>query len=387
MLFKNEWLENLDKEITNKGNIKKELDWIVQKLEKNLDYFGEAYPAPATQNGIYPIIENREWTNSFWTGMLWIAYEYTSNPKFLEAAKTNTESFINRLNSRYELEHHDVGFLYSLSTVAAYRITGDKKYKKASLEAADLLLERFVPEAGIIQAWGPKLTENENRAIIDSLLNLPLLYWASEETKEEKYRKVATTHYNKVIKNIIREDSTTFHTFYFDFATGTPLYGKTRQGLNDESCWARGQAWAIYGQALAFKYINNDIENNRFEEVLDYFVANLPKDSIAYWDLVFDDDNPSDRDTSSNAIVLCGLLEMIKQDNLDTQSYTQLVKVMFANLQNEYTSKNDESHGLLKHGVYSWHSGKGVDESNIWGDYFYLEALYRVFADRWETYW
>ncbi len=112
MEFKNEWLDSLDKNVTNKGNIKKELDWIIVKLKKNLKLYGEAYPSPATYNGKYQIIENREWTTSFWTGMLWIAYEYTNDEEFLNIAKINTDSFINRLNTQYEIEHHDIGFLY-----------------------------------------------------------------------------------------------------------------------------------------------------------------------------------------------------------------------------------------------------------------------------------
>ncbi len=386
MELKKNWLETVNLNITNKGDIKKELDWIMKKLESNLNKFGEAYPAPATKDGIYPIIENREWTTSFWTGMLWIAYEYTKNEKFKNAAIVNTESFINRLNTRYEIDHHDIGFLYSLSTVAAYKVTGEEKYKEASLKAADLLLERYIPEAEIIQAWGPKFGENENRAIIDSLLNLPLLYWASENASDSKYLDIATKHYNKVVGNIIRDDNTTYHTYYFDFKDGTPLYGKTRQGYSDDSCWTRGQAWSIYGQVLGQKNIK-DVNVDRLDDVLNYFVNNLPNDAIAYWDLIFDDSKPSDRDTSSNAIVLCGLLQMISDNKDKDGKLEMLVKVMLTNLQKNYTSKDSSHEGILLHGVYSWHSGRGVDEANIWGDYYYLEALYRIYNNRWKTYW
>ncbi len=276
---------------------------------------------------------------------------------------------------------------YTLSTVAAYKVTGESKYREASIKAANLLVERFIPQAGFIQAWGIKLDTEENRAIIDSLLNIPLLFWASEETKDSKYRDVAKQHYQKVISNIIREDNTTFHTYYFDYDTGKPLYGKTRQGYSDNSCWARGQAWAIYGQALASKYLCEDELNDKFEEVLEYFVNHLPADSIAYWDLIFNDENPSDRDSSSNAIALCGLLEKIKQEKELNYNYLYLIKIMLSNLQLSYTTINSDEQGILKHGVYSWHSGRGVDESNIWGDYFYLEALYRIYNNRWNSYW
>ncbi len=387
MEFKPEWQKVVDTEVTNKGNIKKEIEWIVKKLKKNMKLYGEAYPAPATINGKYPIIENREWTTSFWTGMLWIAYEFSSDNEFLELAKINTDSFINRLETKYEIDHHDIGFLYTLSTVAAYKVTGENKYFTASVKAADLLCKRFNEKAGFIQAWGPKYAENENRAIIDSLLNIPLLFWASEETGDPKYAKIANTHYEKVIKNIIREDNTTYHTYYFNNETGEPLYGKTRQGYSDDSCWARGQAWAIYGQALANKYMKNTKTLEKFDVVLDYFIAHLPNDSVAYWDLIFTDKNPSDRDTSSNAIVLCGLLERCKQTE-ENEEYLHAIKILLSGLQNGYTTKEEENiEGILAKGVYSWHSGRGVCESNIWGDYFYLEALYRIYANRWTSYW
>ncbi len=387
MEFKEQWKIDTNFEITNKGNIKREIDWIIKKLKANLEKYGEAYPAPATKDGKYPIIENREWTTSFWTGMLWMAYEYSNDDTFLKAAKINTDSFINRLNTRYEIEHHDIGFLYTLSTVAGYKVTGEDKYRLASLKAADLLCERFIDKAGFIQAWGDKLDESENRAIIDSLLNIPLLFWATEESGDEKYRTIATRHFNTVIKHIIREDSTTYHTYYFDYEDGTPLYGKTRQGYADNSCWARGQAWAIYGQMLAYKYLKDDSILASYDRVLEYFVANLPNDTIAYWDLVFSDDNPSDRDSSSNAIALCGLLEHLKLSKDQKEEHSFLIKAMLTNLQASYTTENDDSEGILKHGVYSWHSGRGVDEANIWGDYFYLEALYRIYANRWDPYW
>lgn len=387
MEFKPEWEKMIDLEVTNKGNVKKEIEWIVKKLKRNMKLYGEAFPAPATEGGKYPIIENREWTTSFWTGMLWIAYEFSNDNEFLELAKTNTDSFINRLETRYEIDHHDIGFLYTLSTVAAYKVCNEKKYLDASIKAADLLCDRFNKDGGFIQAWGPKFAEDENRAIIDSLLNIPLLFWATEETGDSKYKTIAMTHFEKVIENIIREDNTTYHTYYFDNKTGEPLFGKTRQGYSDNSCWARGQAWAVYGQALANKYADDPVTVEKFDTVLDYFVSHLPKDSVAYWDLIFTDENPSDRDTSSNAIVLCGLLERCKQTE-NNEEYLHAIKIILSGLQAGYTSKDDEENeGILTEGVYSWHSGRGVCESNIWGDYFYLEALYRIYANRWTSYW
>ena len=147
-----------------------------------------------------------------------------------------------------------MGFLYSPSCVAGYKLIGSEKGKEAAIKAAEQLITRFHPVGEFIQAWGAMNEPDNYRLIIDCLLNLPLLYWASEETGDTKYKEIAEKHIHTAIANVIREDFSTWHTFFFDMQTGRPLRGATCQGYRDGSAWARGQAWGVYGSALAYKY-------------------------------------------------------------------------------------------------------------------------------------
>lgn len=184
-------------------------------------------------------MDNTEWTNGFWTGILWLCYEVSGEKHYREVAEQNVKSFIYRIENEIEVEHHDLGFLYSLSCVSAYKLTGNEAAKNAAISAAEKLLQRYQSKGEFIQAWGELGNQDNYRLIVDCLLNIPLLFWASTVTQDKRYREVAVKHYHTTIDNAIREDSSAYHTFFFDAETGDPLYGKTRQGYSDSSSWAR----------------------------------------------------------------------------------------------------------------------------------------------------
>ena len=222
--------------------------------------------------------------------------------------------------------------------------------------------------------------------IIDSLMNLPLLYEASKITGNMKYAQKADAHYQQVINNIIRQDASTYHTFYFDAETGKPDHGATHQGFSDQSCWARGQAWAILGIPLHERIIQGSHDQKKWEFVFEYFIDKIPQDLVPYWDLCFDDTSHEPKDSSALAIAACGLLEVEK---IGYRSDAKMIaEGMLYALSTNYTSQSDEDYeGLLKHGVYAYAENKGVDEENLWGDYFYMEAIYRLLNPEWETCW
>lgn len=380
----------LETELLNENEVKEALDFIVKKINQGIEYFGEdKFPSAASNNGIYKKTENNDWTNGFWTGMLWLAYEYTGEEKYKVLAQKHTGNFKERLDNRVVVDHHDLGFLYSLSTVADYKLTGNKFAKEVSLEATEYLIGRYQEKGGFIQAWGKLGEDKSYRLIIDCLLNIPLLYWAAEESGEKKYFDMAYTHYNSTIKNIIREDASTYHTYYFDNNTGEPLEGVTRQGYSDESCWARGQAWAVYGLPLTYKYTKDKNAIRLYEAVTNYFLNRLPEDDICYWDLIFKDGDNHPKDSSSAAIAVCGIIEMDKYYFGESKEvYVKAAHKMMRELINSYTTSiNEDSTGLIKHSVYAYFDGKGVDECTIWGDYFYMEALMRLQNKSWNLYW
>ena len=366
------------------------MDRVADQVRCNMEYFGTRFPSPAARNQAYGIIDNIEWTDGFWTGLLWLCYEYTGDDAFKNLALKNVGSFLNRVEKRIELDHHDLGFLYSLSCVAGYKLTGSAEGRRAGLLAADKLMERFQEKGGFIQAWGELGARDNYRLIIDCLLNIPLLHWAFLETGKPVYRNAAMRHYEAACNNVIRDDASAYHTFYFDPETGEPLKGVTRQGYSDDSAWARGQAWGIYGIPLNYRYVKDDSAFNLFKGMTNYFLNRLPEDEVCYWDLIFTDGSNQSRDSSAAAIGVCGIHEMLKylpEVESDKNTYRHAMHCILRSLMERYTAPETKAgNPVLLHGVYSWHSGKGVDEGNIWGDYYYMEALMRFYKD-WNLYW
>ena len=366
------------------------MDRVADQVRCNMEYFGTRFPSSATRNQTYEVIDNIEWTDGFWTGLLWLCYEYTGDDAFKNLALKNVDSFLNRVEKRIELDHHDLGFLYSLSCVAGYKLTGSAEGRKAGLLAADKLMERFQEKGGFIQAWGELGARDNYRLIIDCLLNIPLLHWAFLETGNPVYRNAAVRHYEAACNNVIRDDASAYHTFYFDPGTGEPLKGVTRQGYSDDSAWARGQAWGIYGIPLNYRYVKDDSAFNLFKGMTNYFLNRLPEDQVCYWDLIFTDGSNQSRDSSAAAIGVCGIHEMLKylpEVESDKNTYRHAMHCILRSLMERYTAPEIKpGNPVLLHGVYSWHSGKGVDEGNIWGDYYYMEALMRFYKD-WNLYW
>lgn len=366
------------------------MDRVADQVRCNMEYFGTRFPSSATRNQTYGVIDNIEWTDGFWTGLLWLCYEYTGDDAFKNLALKNVDSFLNRVEKRIELDHHDLGFLYSLSCVAGYKLTGSAEGRKAGLLAADKLMERFQEKGGFIQAWGELGARDNYRLIIDCLLNIPLLHWAFLETGKPVYRNAAMRHYEAACNNVIRDDASAYHTFYFDPGTGEPLKGVTRQGYSDDSAWARGQAWGIYGIPLNYRYVKDDSAFNLFQGMTNYFLNRLPEDQVCYWDLIFTDGSNQSRDSSAAAIGVCGIHEMLKylpEVESDKNTYRHAMHCILRSLIERYTAPEIKpGNPVLLHGVYSWHSGKGVDEGNIWGDYYYMEALMRFYKD-WNLYW
>lgn len=364
------------------------------QTESCLPKFSSQFKSIFSTNGFYETAPNEQWTNGFWTGELWLMWEHTKNPAFLEAATAQVESFLHRIENGINTDTHDLGFLYSLSCVAGYKLTGSATAKKAALLAADGLLARFHEKGQFIQAWGSLENKENYRLIIDCLLNLPLLYWASEETGDAKYAEKARAHVKTALNVLVREDSSAYHTFYFDPETGEPTHGETHQGYSADSAWARGQAWGIYGIALSYRYTKNPEYITLFERVSDYFLSHLPDNMIPLWDFIFPEGSDEPWDSSASAIAVCGMLEMAKYlPREKAEYYTDMAKKMQRALVELCAAKSPkQSSGQLLHGVYGIKTphndciDHGVDECNLWGDYYYLEALTRLNSD-WKPYW
>lgn len=375
---------------------KEKLEYAAEKTfecaDKNIIAFGNKFPVGACKDGVYPLSDNTEdWTDGFWPGILWNLYQISGNDKYKKAGLDAIDSFYNRIATRTGVEHHDMGFLYSLSCVAAYRLAGNEKAKKAAIMAADCLAQRYREEGEFIQAWG-SLATKKPRMIIDCLLNIPLLFWASQESGNERYAQMAYKHFCTTTKHILREDGSTFHTFFFDGITGEALYGSTAQGATDSSIWSRGQAWGIYGSVLTHIYKQNPYSKEMFKKTANVFLDKLPEDYVCYWDLIFTDGSGEERDSSAAAVAVCGLLEgskMLSEDDSDREIYINSASHIMNSLIDNYLIKNPVScGGIIEHGVYAKPMDRGIDECNIWGDYFFTEALGRfILKDKYKLLW
>lgn len=367
----------------------------LSKIDKNSKTFTDTYPRAASVNNIYPGTKNGEdwddWTVGFWTGMLWLSYEVTKKSQYRKIAEYQMRAYKYRMENKIHVNHHDLGFLYSLSAVAQQRITGSEVAKEVGIAAAEHLMGRFKEKGEFIQAWGDLNDPTAYRLIIDCNMNVPLLFWASEVTGDNKYKEIATKHINTAARVVVREDSSTHHTYYFDPETGNPLRGVTAQGFSDDSAWARGQAWGVYGFPLAYSYTKDPKFITLYKRVTNYFLNKLPEDNVCYWDLVFGDGSGEYRDTSAAAIAVCGILEMDKyldDSDPDKKIYRNAAMAIMKSLIEKYTTKDLEySNGLLTQAVYSIPHNSGVNECNIWGDYYFLEALVRIMKPDWKKYW
>lgn len=370
------------------------LEGAVGVVRKNLPEFTPKFQSSNSFHGFYEPTENVEWTTGFWTGVIWLAYEHTGESCFKEAALAQVDSFLERIEQKIDVNHHDMGFLFSLSCVAAYKLTGSETAKKAALLAADHLAERYRETGRFLQAWGNVGQASEYRLIIDCLLNLPILYWATEVTGDSSYAQKAEDHIRTATTCIVRPDHSTYHTYFINMETGEPDHGVTHQGNRNNSAWARGQAWGIYGLALSYRYLKKPEYVELFCQVTDYFMEHLPGDLVPYWDFDFDTGSEEPRDSSASAITVCGILEMAKYLEPEKAApYVAMARQLLRALIERCANTDfSVSNGLLLHGTYARDSkentctNRGVDECNTWGDYFYMEALTRLSKD-WELYW
>lgn len=364
--------------------------FVRRRIDENLDRYADAFPTNASEDLRYGVTDEEDWTPSFWTGMLWLAYELTGDEQYRTTAQRHVELFESRLREGRDVTNHDLGFVYTLSCVAAYRLMGDEIARGIAVEAAKRLTERFHDAPGILQCWGDPADPGDHygRMIVDTMMNLPLLYWASETTGEPRFREIATSHARRTAEHLVRDDGSTFHTFRMDPETGEPLGGSTHQGYADDSCWSRGQAWTIYGLALSARYTGDEAFVEHAKPVADYYLEHLADDHVPHWDfdVVGEDDQ---RDSSAGAIAACGLAELARQLPLAAprrRRYENAALETLRSLAADYTTEGLDSNGVLAHGVYSKPGGDGVGECCLWGDYFYLEGLVRA-GRNWNPYW
>ena len=366
-----------------RNQVDEALQGAVAKVRGNARRFGDRFPPDVTTSFDYSpgLGGNVGWTTGFWVGMLWLAYQVTGDRELADRASVLGSTFDSRLAAKVGIDH-DLGMLLLPSRVLEYRLTGNPEGREAGLKGAHLLAERFREPGGYIQAWGALDDPREaGRTIVDSMMNLPLLFWAHREAGVEAFRERAVRHAGTVRRYLVRGDGSTYHTFFFDVATGQPVGGRTHQGHADGSTWARGQAWALYGFTIAYRLTGELLFRDCAERVAAYFLSRLPDDGVCYWDLdVSGADQP--RDTSAAAIAACGLLELAQRPgDPRAREYEEAAGAIVRQLMERYQAPADRE-ALLVQAVADLPRGRGIGEAALYGDYFYLECLVRLSGRR-----
>ena len=339
------------------------LSYAIKKVDQSIKL--KDFPH-ITENGKWVTTEDGDWTGGFWVGLFWSAYKITGDEKYKDEAYKWAKKLENRRNDRT----FDLGFLFYPSFVLGYEITKDVGLRRTALEAADFLSALFHDKTGFVY---DEIDRRTGRTIIDVMMNLPLLWWGYEETGDKKYYNVAYTHVKRTIEEFIREDYSTIHVIDFDLDTGKIIRKITVQGYSNDSCWSRGQAWAIYGFTLAYKHTKDELFLKTAENLAEYYIENLPEDYVPYWD--FDDPDGKVKDSSAAAIASSALLD------LSTFSGKEEFKDATINILNSLCDDylcEEEKDGILKHGCFHKPENIGVDESLIWGDYYFIEAIMKI---------
>ena len=368
-------------------------EYSISKVRENLPEFTYAFPSVSAPGGKYSKIPNLQWTTGFWPGMVWLAYAMTGDKDFYKVGKIQSILFKERLETDSHMQHHDIGFLYSLSAVADYKLTDDKNAYATAVGAAERLTQMYQKNPGIIQRGGDMNDINDNLTgvfIIDCMNNVPLLFWAHEQTGNDYFYEVAYNHMRNSVASIIKEDGRVVQHGIADIITGEIVSDSSQsQGKGgDDAAWGRGQAWAISGLPITYAYTKDEQFLQAAKAATFYFLNRMPSDLVSNWDLYYTDDE-TQRDTSASAIAVCGMLELVKHlDDYDPDKEiieNAAMNILLSLTENYLTKGEPENMGLLNAGVYGF-GWKGVNEPNIWGDYYYMEALFRILGD-YQSFW
>lgn len=346
----------------------------LNKLRLTSDKIGARFPQ-IENDGIYNDEPPHGWTNGFWPGTLWLASILTKEEKFKTIACEIEQKMDTALDGFQEL-NHDVGFMWLLSSGANYAITKNEKSKLRLLKAANILVGRFNLKGGFIRAWN---ADRYGWAIIDGTMNLPLLYRAAYETGDPRFSHIAESYADTVVRDFIRPNGSSGHIASFNPESGEFIEFLRGQGYAADSAWARGNSWAIYGLALAYRHLKKEIYLDTAKKVADFIIAHLPEDKVPYWDYLAPITENTPRDTSAAACTACGFLELSKHlYGEEGEKYRREAYLILKALSDNYFIADESNQAMLGGGTVDFVSGIGIDKGLIYGDYFYLEGLSRL---------
>jgi unsaturated chondroitin disaccharide hydrolase len=350
-----------------------------KRYQKLLDYPVDSVSFPRSMTpttGKIKKVPSKDWTCGFFAGNLWQLYTITGNPKYIEKSKQWT-AFIEK--EKFNNRTHDMGFKVFCSFGEGLAIEDNQHYKDVIVKSAQTLSTRYNKKVHAIRSWDFNKEVWEYPVIIDNMLNLELLFEASKISGDNKYRDIAIEHANTTLKNHFRPDNSCYHVVSYDTITGQPKMKVTHQGFNNESSWARGQGWAIYGYTMCYRYTKDPAYLKQAEATAQYFInnKNLPEDGIPYWDFKDPSIPKAPRDVSAGSLVASGLIELYTYTK--NQKYLDYSNKVLKSLQtqNYILKENIDGPFILDHCTGNWPAKDEIDEPIVYGDYYFLEALLR----------
>lgn len=358
------------------------LEEVLEKLDSKLlsecRRMGDKIPY-ISENGVY-MDDMRDinlswWTNSFWAGIMWQMYHSTGREEYKTSAVKSEVSLDKALENFVGL-HHDVGFMWLHTAVANYRLTKNESSRNRALHAATILAGRFNHKGKYIRAWN---SDKTGWVIIDSMMNIHLLYWASKETGDPRFKEIADMHAETIAKKLVREDGSCNHIAILDPDTGDVLDLPAGQGYQSGSSWSRGQSWALYGFALAYKNTGNEKYLQIAKRIAHYFIASISE--TGYLSLVDfrAPQIPEQYDTTASACAACGLLELSNLvPEFEMDLYWNAAIKIISMLEENYCDWNTERDGILQYGTVEYYMEKYTHVPIIYGDYFFTEAMLRL---------
>jgi hypothetical protein len=326
--------------------------------------------------GMLKMVASRDWTSGFFPGVLWFLYEYTGKDEWKSKAQIFTAAIEKeKLNG----VTHDMGFKIYCSFGSGLRLTNDPAYREVIIQSAKTLSKRFNPIIGCIRSWDHSREKWYFPVIIDNMMNLELLFAATQLTGDSSFYKIAVTHANTTMKNHYRADNSSYHVVDYDSVTGKVLKKTTHQGYANESAWSRGQAWGLYGYTMCYRFTRNPIYLQQAEKIATYMLdhPNMPADGVPYWDYNAPNIPNEERDASAAAVLASGLLELSTYSKRGKLYKEKGIRII-GSLTKTYRSPVGENKGfILLHSTGSKPSGSEVDTPLSYADYYYLEALLR----------
>lgn len=371
------WAREMAARITEK------MRWVSEKNKEKIPYTTD-------ENGDYDDRSDEKrswnaddglswWTNGFWGGMMWLLYLYTKEERYAEIARISEDKMTECFQTFLGL-HHDVGFMFQPTAVADYRITGRSQAKTTALHAAALLAGRFNPAGNYIRAWNdiPGSTDDTRGwAIIDCMFNISLLYWASEETNDPRFRHIAMMHADTVRKNFVREDDSVCHIVEFDPETGEMVKSYGGQGYAEGSAWTRGQGWAVYGFMISYRHTGKKEYLETAKKVAEYCIAHIPESGIIPVDFC-QPEEPAWEDSCGACVIAGGLIELAEQaEGAEKERYLKYARRILQTIAETRADWGTDCDAIVQNCSASYHD-KRHHFTMSYADYFFMEAVFRL---------